>query len=58
VAHIAQKQQRAAMQLDLGVALGRVVSTICIQAALESGAAFAHVFGQRTFQNTQPVAVG
>ena len=58
VAHIANKQQRAAMQLDLTVALGRVVNTVGVQAALESAAALADVLGERAFQNAQPVAVG
>ena len=57
VAHIAHKQQRAAVQLDLTVALGRVVDAVGIQAALEGAAAFADVFGQRALQNAQPVAV-
>ena len=57
VAHVAHKQQRAAMQLHLTVALGRVVDAVGIQAALEGCAAFADVLGQCALQNTQPVAV-
>ena len=34
-----------------------MVHAVGIQAALEGGAAFADVFGQRTLQNAQPVAV-
>ena len=58
VTHIAQEQQGTAMQCDIGPALGRVVDTVWIQAAFEAGATFADVFGERAFQNAQPVAVG
>ena len=57
VTHIAQEQQRTAMQCDVGFALGRLINTVGIQAAFESAAAFADIFGERAFQNTQPVAV-
>jgi hypothetical protein len=56
VAHVAHKHERAAVQLDLALALGRAVNAVGVQAAREGAAAFGHFFGERALQNAQPVA--
>ena len=56
VANVAQEHQRAAMQGE-GLAVGGGVLAVGVQAACQGLAAFFKRFGQRAFQNAQPVAV-